>query len=47
MQGLLEKSKLGQDAYEGGHKVCAKEGKVLWIETNIFRNTVCQPTSLW
>jgi hypothetical protein len=37
MQGLLEKLKLRQDAYEEGHKTCRKEGKVLWIERNIFR----------
>jgi hypothetical protein len=37
MQGLLEKSKLGQDAYEECHKICGKEGKVLWIEPDIIR----------
>jgi hypothetical protein len=33
-QGPLEKSKLAQQAYEGGHKICWKEGKVLQIEPN-------------
>jgi hypothetical protein len=30
-QGLLEKSKLVQRAYEEGHKMCWKEAKVLQI----------------
>jgi hypothetical protein len=33
-QGLLEKSKLAQPAYEEGHKICWKEAKVLQIEPN-------------
>jgi hypothetical protein len=37
-QGLLEKSKLGQHAYEEGHKICWKEAKVLQMEQNtIYR----------
>lgn len=36
MQGLLEKSKLGQNAYEEGREICGKEGKVLWIDLNII-----------
>jgi hypothetical protein len=31
-QGLIEKSKLAQHAYEEGHKICWKEAKVLQIE---------------
>jgi hypothetical protein len=31
-QGLLEKSKLAQHAYEEGHKICWKGAKVLQIE---------------
>jgi predicted GIY-YIG superfamily endonuclease len=31
-QGLLEKSKLVQHAYEEGHKICSNEVKVLQIE---------------
>jgi hypothetical protein len=33
-QGLLQKSKLAQHAYEEGHKICLKEAKVLRIEPN-------------
>jgi hypothetical protein len=33
-QGLLEKSKMAQHAYEEGHKICWKEAKVLQIEPN-------------
>jgi predicted GIY-YIG superfamily endonuclease len=33
-QGLLEKSKLAQHAYEEGHRICWKEAKVLQIEPN-------------
>jgi hypothetical protein len=33
-QGLLEKSKSGQHAYEEGHRLCWKEAKVLQIEPN-------------
>jgi hypothetical protein len=33
-QGLLEKSKLAQHAYDEGHKTCRKEAKVLQIEPN-------------
>jgi hypothetical protein len=33
-QGLLEKSKLAQRAFVGGHKICWKEAKVLQIESN-------------
>jgi predicted GIY-YIG superfamily endonuclease len=33
-QGLLEKSKLAQHAYEEGHKICWKEAKVVQIEPN-------------
>jgi hypothetical protein len=33
-QGLLEKSKLSQHAYEEGHKICWNEAKVLQIEPN-------------
>jgi hypothetical protein len=33
-QGLLEKSKLAQDLYEEGHKICWNEAKVLQIEPN-------------
>jgi hypothetical protein len=33
-QGLLEKSKLVQHAYEEGHKICWIEVKVLQIEPN-------------
>jgi hypothetical protein len=33
-QGLLEKSKLAQQAYEEGHKICWNEVKVLQIEPN-------------
>jgi hypothetical protein len=31
---LLEKSKLAQQAYEEGHRICWKEAKVLQIEPN-------------
>jgi hypothetical protein len=34
MQGLLEKSKLAQYAYEEGHKICWKEVKALQTELN-------------
>jgi hypothetical protein len=34
-RGLLEKSKLFQCAYDGGHKIFWKEVKVLQIEPNI------------
>jgi hypothetical protein len=33
-QGLLEKTKLAQYAYEEGHKICWNEVKVLQIESN-------------
>jgi hypothetical protein len=33
-QGLLEKSKLDQHAYEQGHKICWKEAKVFQTEPN-------------
>jgi hypothetical protein len=33
-QGLLEKSKLAQHAYEEGHKICWNKAKVLQIEPN-------------
>jgi hypothetical protein len=33
-QGLLDKSKLAQHAYEEGHKICWKDAKVLQIEPN-------------
>jgi predicted GIY-YIG superfamily endonuclease len=33
-QGLLEKSKLAQHAYEEGHRICWNEAKVLQIEPN-------------
>jgi hypothetical protein len=33
-QGLLEKSKLAQHAYEEGHKICLNEAQVLQIEPN-------------
>jgi hypothetical protein len=33
-QGLLEKSKLSQHAYEEGHKICCCEAKILQIEPN-------------
>jgi hypothetical protein len=33
--GLLEKSKLAQHAYEEGHKICWNEEKALQIESNI------------
>jgi hypothetical protein len=33
-QGLLEKSKLAQHAYEEGHKICWNEAKFLQIEPN-------------
>jgi hypothetical protein len=33
-QGLLEKSKLAQHAYEEDHKICRKEANVLQIEPN-------------
>jgi hypothetical protein len=35
-QGLLDKSKLAQHAYEGGHRVCWKEATVLQVEANII-----------
>jgi hypothetical protein len=34
LEGLLEKSKLAQHAYEEGHKIYSKEAKVLQIELN-------------
>jgi predicted GIY-YIG superfamily endonuclease len=34
IQGLLEKSKLAQHAYEEGYKICWNEEKVLQIEPN-------------
>jgi hypothetical protein len=33
-EGLLEKSKLAQHAYEEGHNICWNEAKVLQIEPN-------------
>jgi hypothetical protein len=33
-QGLLEKSKLAQHAYEEGHIICWNEEKVLQIQPN-------------
>jgi hypothetical protein len=33
-QGLLEKSKLAQHAYEESHRICWKEAKLLQIEPN-------------
>jgi hypothetical protein len=33
-QGLLEKSKLAQHAYEEGHKICWNKARVLQIEPN-------------
>jgi hypothetical protein len=33
-QGLLEKPKLAQNAYEEGHRICLKEAEVLQIEPN-------------
>jgi predicted GIY-YIG superfamily endonuclease len=33
-QGLLQKSKLAQYAYDEGHKICRKQAKVLQIEPN-------------
>jgi hypothetical protein len=35
-QGLLEKSRLAQHAYEEGHKICWNEARVLQIEPNII-----------
>jgi hypothetical protein len=43
IQGLLQKSKLAEHAYEEGHKICWKEPKVLQIEPNTAYN---QPTYL-
>jgi hypothetical protein len=34
LQGLLEKSKLAQHAYEEGHKICWNKARVLQIEPN-------------
>jgi hypothetical protein len=36
-QGLLEKSKLAQHAYQEDHKICCDEAKVLQIESDIYR----------
>jgi hypothetical protein len=36
MQYLLEKLKLAQHAYQGGHTVCWNEARVLQIEPNII-----------
>jgi hypothetical protein len=33
-EGLVEKSKLAQHAYDEGHKICWNEAKVLQIESN-------------
>jgi hypothetical protein len=33
-QGLLEKSKLAQHAYEEGHKICWNKARVMQIERN-------------
>jgi hypothetical protein len=33
-EGLLEKSKLAQHAYEENHNMCMKEAKVMQIELN-------------
>jgi hypothetical protein len=33
-QGLLEKSKLAQHAYEEAHKICWNEAKILQSESN-------------
>jgi hypothetical protein len=33
-QGVIEKSRLAQQAYEEGHKICWKRAKVLQIGTN-------------
>jgi hypothetical protein len=47
-QGLLQKSKLAQHAYEEGHTICWDEGKVLQIERNTtYRDTYNPPTCLW
>jgi hypothetical protein len=44
-QGLLEKSKSAQHAYNEGHKMCLKEANVLQIEPHTG-NTKNQPTCL-
>jgi hypothetical protein len=36
MQGLLDKSRLSQHAYEEAHKICWYEAGVLQIEPNII-----------
>jgi hypothetical protein len=41
---LLEKSKLAQHAYEGGHKICLNEVKVLHIEPNTTRSKYKEST---
>jgi hypothetical protein len=34
LQGLLEKSKLAQHAYEEGHTTCSEDARILEIESN-------------
>jgi hypothetical protein len=45
-QGLIEKTKLAQHAYEGGHKICWKEAKVLQIEWNITYTKQKEPAHM-
>jgi hypothetical protein len=49
-QGLLEKSKLAQHAYEEGHKICWNEAKLLRIEPNTkymkYKESAHRPMSL-
>jgi predicted GIY-YIG superfamily endonuclease len=47
IQGLLEKSKLAQHAYEEGHKICQNEAKVLQIEPNTTYRKYKESGSDW
>jgi hypothetical protein len=47
-QGLLEKSKSAQHAYQEGNQICEKEATVLQAETNsVYRSKRNQLTCLW
>jgi hypothetical protein len=42
-EGLLEKSKLAQHAYEEGHRVCWDDARILEIESNSRYRKYNQP----
>jgi hypothetical protein len=45
-QGLLEKSRLAQHAYEEGHRICWNEDRVLQIEPNIICRKYKEPAHM-